>query len=32
MDMHIKTLRKKMGEYGGMITTVIGAGYRMEVK
>ena len=31
VDMHIKTLRKKLGEYGGMITTVIGVGYRMEV-
>ena len=31
VDMHIKTLRKKLGEYGGMIATVIGVGYRMEV-
>ena len=31
VDMHIKTLRKKLGEHGGMIATVIGVGYRMEV-
>ena len=32
LDMHIKTLRKKLGNYGEMIATVIGVGYRMEVK
>lgn len=30
VDMHIKTLRKKLGSAGGQIKTVIGVGYRME--
>ncbi len=30
IDMHIKTLRQKLGEYSKMIETVIGVGYRME--
>lgn len=32
VDMHIKTLRQKLGESGKMIGTVIGVGYRLEVK
>lgn len=32
VDMHIKTLRKKLGAYGGQIKTVIGVGYRLEYK
>lgn len=31
VDMHIKTLRKKLGNASGMIATVIGVGYRLEV-
>ncbi len=31
VDMHIKTLRQKLGEKGSMIRTVIGVGYRLEV-
>ena len=31
VDMHIKTLRQKLGESGKRIETVIGVGYRMEV-
>lgn len=31
VDMHIKTLRKKLGDSSGMIATVIGVGYRLEV-
>lgn len=30
VDMHIKTLRQKLGENGRMIETVIGVGYRLE--
>ena len=30
VDMHIKTLRKKLGSCGGQIKTVIGVGYRLE--
>ena len=30
VDMHIKTLRQKLGEAGKRIETVIGVGYRME--
>lgn len=30
VDMHIRTLRQKLGSYGGMIETVRGVGYRME--
>ena len=29
IDMHIKTLRQKLGEYSKLIETVIGIGYRM---
>lgn len=32
VDMHIKTLRQKLGECGKMIGTVIGVGYRLEVE
>lgn len=31
VDMHIKTLRQKLGEASGCIRTVVGIGYRMEV-
>ena len=30
VDMHIKTLRHKLGNAGGQIKTVIGVGYRLE--
>ena len=30
VDMHIKTLRQKLGISGGQIKTVIGVGYRLE--
>ena len=30
VDVHIKTLRQKLGSAGGQIKTVIGVGYRME--
>ena len=30
VDMHIKTLRQKLGAAGGQIKTVIGVGYRLE--
>ncbi len=30
VDVHIKTLRQKLGNSGGQIKTVIGVGYRME--
>ena len=30
VDVHIKTLRKKLGDCGDMIETVRGVGYRME--
>ena len=30
VDMHIKTLRHKLGNAGGQIRTVIGIGYRLE--
>lgn len=30
VDMHIKTLRQKLGAYGAMIETVRGVGYRLE--
>ena len=30
VDMHIKTLRQKLGEAGKHIETVIGVGYRLE--
>lgn len=32
VDTHIRRLRSKLGESGKMITTVIKAGYRLEVK
>lgn len=32
IDMHIKTLRRKLGNEGKRIETVIGVGYRMEDK
>ena len=32
VDMHIKTLRQKLGHYGTMIETVRNVGYRLEVK
>ncbi|MFD1204793.1 MULTISPECIES: response regulator transcription factor [Sporosarcina] len=32
VDTHIKTLRLKMGEYGQMIETVWGIGYKFEVR
>ena len=32
VDMHIKTLRQKLGESGKRIETVIGVGYRMEAE
>ena len=30
VDMHIKTLRQKLGGYGGRIKTVRGVGYKIE--
>lgn len=30
VDMHIKTLRHKLGDAGGQIKTVVGIGYRLE--
>lgn len=32
VDMHIKTLRQKLGDAGSRIETVIGVGYKMEDK
>lgn len=32
VDMHIRTLRQKLGSYGALIETVRGVGYRLEVK
>ena len=32
VDMHIRTLRQKLGSYGSLIETVRNVGYRMEVK
>lgn len=32
VDVHIGTLRTKLGKYGGLISTVRGIGYRMEAK
>ncbi|MCI9147722.1 MAG: response regulator transcription factor [Hungatella sp.] len=32
VDMHIRTLRVKLGDYGKMIETVRGVGYRFEVQ
>ena len=31
VDMHIRTLRQKLGEYGRYIETIRGVGYRLEV-
>ncbi|MGM9584414.1 MAG: response regulator [Faecousia sp.] len=31
VDMHIRTLRQKLGSYGHLIETVRGVGYRLEV-
>ena len=32
LDSHIRTLRQKIGEYGKMIETVRGVGYRWEAE
>jgi len=32
VDMHIRTLRQKLGSYGSLIETVRNVGYRLEVK
>ncbi len=32
VDMHIRTLRSKLGDYGKVIETVRGIGYRLEVR
>ena len=32
VDVHIKTLRQKLGSAGGQIKTVIGVGYKMEAE
>ena len=32
VDMHIRTLRQKLGSYGSLIETVRGVGYRLEAK
>lgn len=32
VDMHVRTLRQKLGPYGSMIETVRSVGYRLEVK
>ena len=32
VDMHIRTLRQKLGAYGARIQTVRGIGYRWEEK
>ena len=32
VDMHIRTLRQKLGSYGNMIETVRNVGYRLEIK
>ncbi|CUP73711.1 Heme response regulator hssR [Dorea longicatena] len=29
VDVHIRTLRQKLGEYGSMIETIRGVGYRI---
>lgn len=31
VDMHIRTLRQKLGPYGGLIETVRNVGYRLEI-
>ena len=30
VDMHVRTLRQKLGAYGDRIETVRGVGYRLE--
>lgn len=30
VDMHVKTLRRKLGAGGGLVKTVRGAGYKLE--
>ena len=32
LDMHIRTLRQKLGDYGKLIETVRNVGYRLEVE
>ena len=32
VDMHIRTLRQKLGKYGEIIETIRNVGYRMEAK
>ena len=32
VDMHIRTLRQKLGSYGSLIETVRNVGYRLEAK
>ena len=32
VDMHIRTLRQKLGSYGSLIETIRNVGYRLEVK
>ena len=32
VDMHIRTLRQKLGSYGNIIETVRNVGYRLEGK
>ena len=32
VDMHVRTLRQKLGACGEMIETVRGVGYRLEAK
>ena len=32
VDMHIRTLRQKLGDYGNIIETVRNVGYRLEAK
>ena len=32
VDMHIKTLRRKLGEAGGLIVTVRGVGYKLSAE
>ena len=32
VDMHVSTLRTKLKDYGSMIHTVRGIGYRMDIR
>ena len=32
VDMHVRTLRKKLGKFGDMIKTVRNVGYKIEEK